>query len=98
MAVEVFPLFLPPAIAAFGGPEGYFSLAIIAFGAFRFIVPEYQYRLGKIKFKESRLLIYHSFQNHYTHKIMIFKLFRSLQLQFSGPTGIHFRYSYSLWV
>ena len=26
----VFPLFLPLAIAAFGGPEGYFSLAIIA--------------------------------------------------------------------
>ena len=38
---------------------------------------------------------YHSFQNHYTHKTIIFKLFRSLQLQFSGPTGIHFRYSYS---
>ena len=32
---------------------------------------------------------YHSFQNHYTHKIIIFKLFRSLQLQFSGPTGIY---------
>ena len=38
---------------------------------------------------------YHPFQNHYTHKIIIFKLFRSLQLQFSGPTGINFRYSYS---
>ena len=35
------------------------------------------------------------FRNHYTHKIIIFKLFRSLQLQFSGPTGINFRYSYS---
>ena len=35
---------------------------------------------------------YHPFQNHYTHKIIIF---RSLQLQFSGPTGINFRYSYS---
>ena len=31
----------------------------------------------------------------YTHKIIIFKLFRSLQLQFSGPTRINFRYSYS---
>ena len=41
------------------------------------------------------LFEYHSFQNHYTHKITIFKLFRSLQLQFSGPTGINFRYSYS---
>ena len=38
---------------------------------------------------------HHSFQNHYTHEIIIFKLFRSLQLQFSGPTGINFRYSYS---
>ena len=39
--------------------------------------------------------IYHSFQNHYTHQITIFKLFRSLQLQLSGPTGINFCYSYS---
>ena len=38
---------------------------------------------------------YHPFQSHYTHKIIIFKLFRSLQLQFSGSTGINFRYSYS---
>ena len=38
---------------------------------------------------------YHSFQNHYTHKIIIFEFFRSLQLQFSGPTGMNFRYSYS---
>ena len=37
----------------------------------------------------------HSFQNHYTHKIIIFKLFRSLQLQFLGPTGMNVRYSYS---
>ena len=27
--------------------------------------------------------------------MIIFELFRSLQLQFSGPTGINFRYSYS---
>ena len=39
--------------------------------------------------------LYHPFQNHYTHKIIIFKWFRALQLQFSGPTGINFRYSYS---
>ena len=32
---------------AFAGPEGYFCLAIIAFGAFEFIVPKYDYRLGK---------------------------------------------------
>ena len=37
----------------------------------------------------------HPFQNHYTHKIFVFKLFRSLQLQFSGPTGMNFRCSYS---
>ena len=33
-----FPLFLLLPLTAFGGPEGYFSLAIIAFGAFGFIV------------------------------------------------------------
>ena len=38
---------------------------------------------------------YHPFQNHYTHTINNFKLIRSLQLQFSDPTGINFRYSYS---
>ena len=36
-----FPLCLPLAITAFGGPESYFSLAIIAFGSFEFIVPKY---------------------------------------------------------
>ena len=44
---------------------------------------------------QSSLEVYHPFQNHYAHQIIIFKLFRSLQLQFSGPTGINFRYSYS---
>ena len=57
MAFGFFPLFLPSATTAFGGPEGNFSLAIIAFGAFQFIVPKYYYRLGKMEFKESRLLI-----------------------------------------
>ena len=52
-----FPLFLPLAITAFGGPEGYFSLATIAFGAFQFIVPKYYYRLEKMEFKESGVLI-----------------------------------------
>ena len=47
-----FPLFLPLAITSFGGHEGYFSLAIIAFGAFRFILPKYYYRLGKMDNKE----------------------------------------------
>ena len=51
------PLFLALAIAAFGGLEGYSSLAIIAFGAFQFIVPKYYYRLGKMEFRESSLLI-----------------------------------------
>ena len=41
-------MFLPLAIAAFGGAEGYFSLAIMAFGAFEFIVPKYFDRLGKM--------------------------------------------------
>ena len=41
MAFGVIPLSLPLAIAAFGGLEGYFCLAIIAFGAFGFIVPKY---------------------------------------------------------
>ena len=43
-----FPLFLPLAIAAFGGPEGYFRLAVIGFGAFGFIVPKYYYRSVKM--------------------------------------------------
>ena len=50
-------MFLPLAITAFGGLEGYSSLAIIAFGAFQFIVPKYFDRLGKMEFKESSLLI-----------------------------------------
>ena len=54
---SLLPLFLPLAITAFGGPEGYFSLAIIAFGAFQFIVPKYYYRLGNMEFKQSSLLI-----------------------------------------
>ena len=41
IAFGVIPLFLPLAITAFGGPEGYFSLAIIAFRAFQFIFPKY---------------------------------------------------------
>ena len=44
----VFLLFLLLASTAFGGPEGYFSLAIKAFGAFGFVVPKYYYRLGKM--------------------------------------------------
>ena len=43
-------------ITAFGGPESYFSLAIIAFGAFEFVVSKYDGRLGKMEFKESSLL------------------------------------------
>ena len=50
-------MFLALAITAFGGPEGYFSLAIMAFGAFQFIVPKYYNRLGKTEFRESSLLI-----------------------------------------
>ena len=32
---------------------------------------------------------YHHFQNHYTHEILIFKLFRGLQLQLSGVFRIN---------
>ena len=48
MAFGVFLLFLPLAITAFGGAEGYSSLAIIAFGACGFIVPKCYCRLGKM--------------------------------------------------
>ena len=44
-------------MTAFGGLGGYFSLAIMAFGAFEFVVPKYCYRLGNMELKESRLLI-----------------------------------------
>ena len=47
IAFGVFALFPLLAITAFGGPESYFSLAIIAFGAFDFIVPKHYCRLGK---------------------------------------------------
>ena len=43
---SIYPLFLALAITALGGPGGYFSLVIIAFGAFEFSVPKYEYRLG----------------------------------------------------
>ena len=35
------------------------------------------------------------FQNHYTHEIAIFELFRGLQLQLSGLFRINWHYSYS---
>ena len=43
-----FPLFLPLAITAFGDLDGCCSLAIVAFGVFELIVPDYYYRLGKM--------------------------------------------------
>ena len=52
---EVRPFFLSD--IGVGGLEGYFNLAIIAFGAFGFIVPKCYDRLGKMKFEESSLLI-----------------------------------------
>ena len=55
----------------------------------------YQRRNSHVNTRRREIMTYHSFRNHDTHKIIIFKLFRSLQLQFSGPTGINFRYSYS---
>ena len=49
VAFEGFSLSLPLAITAFGPPESYFSLAIMSFGAFGFIVSKYYYRLGKLE-------------------------------------------------
>ena len=43
-----FPLFLPLAITAFRGPEGYFSPIIIAFKAFELILPKYYDRSGNM--------------------------------------------------
>ena len=44
-----FPSVSSPSDTPFGGPEGYFSPTIIAFGAFEFVVPIYYYRLGKME-------------------------------------------------
>ena len=52
-----YPSIFPLAITALRGPERCFSLAIIVFRAFRFIVPKYYCRLGKMEFEESSLLI-----------------------------------------
>ena len=52
----VFPLFLLSAIAAFGDPECYLSLAIIARGAFDFIVTKKTTIAQKNGQEESRLL------------------------------------------
>ena len=49
IAVEVSHQFLPLTVTAFGGPEGYSSLAIKAFEAFEFTVLEYYYRLRKME-------------------------------------------------
>ena len=48
MVLGVFPLFLPSAMTALEGTEGCFSLAIIAFRAFEFIVRKYYYFLGQV--------------------------------------------------
>ena len=49
-------MFLPLAITAFGRPEGYFSRAIIAFGAFGVHCPQILLALRKNGQEESRLL------------------------------------------
>ena len=56
IANGVLPLCLSLTITAFGGPEGYFSHTIIGFGAFEFVVPKDDYRLGAMEIKQSRLL------------------------------------------
>ena len=55
-SICVIPLFLPLAITAFGGSEGYFNLAIIAFGAFQSPCPQILVSLRKNGQEESRLL------------------------------------------
>ena len=41
---------------------------------------------------------YHPFQNHYTHDIAIFELFRGLQSQLSGVFRINWQNSHSFLV
>ena len=60
------------------------------------------YRKACSKFMNEFLREYHPFQNHYTHEIIIFELFRGLQLQLSGVfrNNLHCSYSFLvfLWV
>ena len=57
--LEFFSLFLPLAITASEGPDSYFSLAIMALGAFGFVVPKKTlYRLGKMELRSLGSLIY----------------------------------------
>ena len=49
-------------------------------------------------YKTLAFAIYHPLQNHYTHEIIIFELFRGLQLQLSGVFRINLHYSYSFLV
>ena len=60
---------LPSAITAFGGLERYFSLAIIGFGAFGFVVPKNYDRLGRMDKGSLEFLIYggYSLQSSYPH-------------------------------
>ena len=69
--------------------------------AFRAPQPREAYTFAKsnlLKTPFSCFLIYHPFQNHYTHKITIFELFGGLQLQLSGVLQINYHYSYSFLV
>ena len=57
-------------MTAFGDPEGYFSLAIIAFGAFEFILHKYYYRLGKTDLFSRRFREGISFPNFLERSIL----------------------------
>ena len=48
-----------------------------------------------IECKNKGPITYYPFQNHYTHEIIIFKLFRGIQLQRSGVCRNNLHYSYS---
>ena len=53
---------------------------------------------GGPRSREMFFRTYHPFQNHYTHELTIFELFRGLQLQLSGVFRMNLHYSYSFVV
>ena len=62
----------------YGGPEGYFRLAIIAFGALKAIVPKYEYRSGKMDKRSLGSLIWggHAFTGR--PEIISFKILKTI--------------------
>ena len=81
---------MTPNKLAYTAPLFSFLFSGVLFGFSLFKREVLGHKSDSKKTKSSTDVKYHSFQDHYTHKIIIFKLFRSLQLQFSGPTRINF--------